>query len=60
MHDADHAKVAADLRDRLKRWQERTGDPLVTVGDVPLPPMAVCNPRDGLDPRDAVLPDGER
>jgi N-sulfoglucosamine sulfohydrolase len=27
--DPGHAKVLADLQDRLKRWQKRTGDPWI-------------------------------
>ena len=45
IHDPAYAGVARDLRRRLARWMEDTGDPLLR-GPVPLPPRGRAN-----DPR---------
>lgn len=54
-----HREVLDEMRGRLRRWMERTGDFLLD-GDVPLPATAMCNSRDGIDPSDPTLAPGQR
>jgi arylsulfatase A-like enzyme len=45
--------VLDDMRQRLKDWMQRTGDPLLH-GPVPLPPGAVANDPDDRSPEDPL------
>jgi arylsulfatase A-like enzyme len=47
--DPASATVLADLRGRLQRWMQETGDPLL-AGPVPAPPGAVVDDQDAVDP----------
>ena len=49
--DAGHAEVLEEMRGRLRRWMERTEDPLLR-GEVPAPRGARVNDADGGSPRD--------
>ena len=44
------ARVLADMEDRLDRWMESTGDPLLPDGQVAAPPGARVNDPDGQSP----------
>ncbi len=48
---ADHASVAADLRNRLETWMRDTDDPLLD-GPVPPPPGAEYNEQDQVSARE--------
>jgi hypothetical protein len=58
--DISHADIAAEMRTRLKEWQQQSGDPLFTEGDVPLPPTALCDSRDATEYGVELLPEGIR
>jgi hypothetical protein len=45
--------VLQEMRERLKRWMERTADPLLQ-GVVPAPAGAQVNNPDGLSPKEPV------
>lgn len=45
--------VLQEMQARLKRWMERTADPLLQ-GPIPAPPGAQVNDPDGLSPREPV------
>ncbi|HWV86000.1 MAG TPA: sulfatase [Capillimicrobium sp.] len=47
--DPGHAPILRELRDRLDRWMQETGDPLLD-GDVPPPPGALVNDPDDVSP----------
>ena len=49
--DATCAPILEEMRARLRRWMERTDDPLLR-GPVPAPPGAVVNDVDGLSPNE--------
>jgi arylsulfatase A-like enzyme len=49
--DPARRQVLDDMRARLQRWMERTGDPLLT-GPVPAPKGARVNDADGTSPRE--------
>ncbi len=49
--DPSCAEVLGDMRGRLQRWMQTTGDPLL-AGAVPAPPGARCNDPDGRSPGD--------
>jgi N-sulfoglucosamine sulfohydrolase len=50
--------VLQDMRARLERWMQSTGDPLLH-GPVPLPPGAVANDPDGSSPTEPPTITGE-
>lgn len=54
-----HQPVLADMRERLRRWMERTYDPLLD-GDLPLPASARLNCRGGMHATEDTLPPGAR
>ncbi len=60
LHVDGNRPIADEMKARLSAWQHRTHDPLVTDGDVPLPPTALCNGRDAVHPDEALLPGGTR
>jgi hypothetical protein len=47
--DPTYAPVLHELRDRLERWMQETGDPLLD-GPVPPPPGALVNRREDVSP----------
>jgi N-sulfoglucosamine sulfohydrolase len=49
VEDPAYAEVLRDLRARLDRWMQETGDPLF-AGPVPPPPGAIVTPPDSYDP----------
>lgn len=49
--DPSKKEILDDMRERLHRWMQETNDPLLD-GEVPLPPGAVVNHPDDLDPQD--------
>lgn len=49
--DPSKKEILDDMRERLHRWMQETNDPLLD-GEVPLPPGAVVNNPDDLDPHD--------
>jgi hypothetical protein len=59
--DPASLEVLNGMRSLLKKRMEESSDPLLS-GDLPLPPTALLNSRDGLDPdpEDSILPLGTR
>lgn len=51
--DPTMGPVLQEMQARLRRWMERTADPLLQ-GPVPAPPGAQVNDPDGLSPREPV------
>jgi N-sulfoglucosamine sulfohydrolase len=51
---AVHGEILGQLRERLRRWMERTDDPLLR-GEVPLPEAGVTTGVDELDPGGAMF-----
>jgi len=51
INDPDKAEIAAEMRERLDSWMDRTNDPLLT-GAVPKPEGAKVNVQDCLHPSD--------
>ena len=51
MNDENYRDVLSDLSDRLTSWMSATSDPLLD-GPVPIPPGAIVNRRDGVNPED--------
>jgi N-sulfoglucosamine sulfohydrolase len=49
--DAAHTGPLAEMRTRLERWMQTTGDPLLD-GPVPAPPDALVNDPQGLSPKE--------
>jgi arylsulfatase A-like enzyme len=56
--DSRYAQVLDNMRGRLERWMQRTGDPLLD-GPVPLPPGGVTNDPDALSPNTPVYTEAE-
>jgi arylsulfatase A-like enzyme len=52
--DPSYAPVLQDLRDRLRRWMEKTADPLLD-GPVPAPPGAQINAQDQVSAEDPTF-----
>jgi len=57
--DPDYETILIEMKSRLRKEMQRTGDPLLK-GDVPLPSTALVNDRDDLDPSENTLPVGTR
>jgi N-sulfoglucosamine sulfohydrolase len=57
--DSRTRDVLADMRARMDRYMRETDDPLLN-GDIPLPPTAICNDPDGLQPHEEPLTQGQR
>lgn len=56
----DHQPILLEMRSRLAEVMKATGD-FLPASDVPLPPTALLNPRDGIDPdQKATMPPGTR
>lgn len=52
--DPSMGDVLTDMRNRLQKWMERTDDPLLAGGVIPVPSTAVLNQMDAMSPRDTV------
>jgi len=56
-HDPRYAAVLEEMRARLARWREGTGDPLQADGTgIPVPEGAVVNDPDGITPNAPPIP----
>ena len=50
-----YASVLADMRERLKSWQMKSGDPLLARGRMELPEGAICATADSYSTKSQVL-----
>lgn len=58
--DPRHAEIKAEMRSRLNAWMERTEDPLLIDGYVPLAPGGKTNDPNGLNPKEPVMTQQEK
>ena len=56
--DPDHRQTLNDMRGRLRRWQEATGDPILN-GNIPPSEAAVSNALDAVSPHSPTRPFAE-
>lgn len=58
--NSDYQPILLEMRTRLAEVMKATGD-FLPASDIPLPPTALLNPRDGLDPvKEEIMPPGTR